>query len=54
MAKVIDQFVSEDVALYNSDCVEGVRGLPDNSVHFSIFSPPFSSLYTYTAPPQRS
>ena len=30
------------------DCVEMVRGLPDNSIDYSIFSPPFSSLYTYS------
>lgn len=33
---------------YQGDCVEGVRRLADNSVHYSIFSPPFASLYTYS------
>ncbi len=32
----------------NGDCVEVLRGMPDNSVHYIIFSPPFSSLYTYS------
>lgn len=36
-------------ALYNGDCVEIMRGLPDESVHHSIFSPPYLSLYTYSA-----
>jgi hypothetical protein len=31
------------------DCVELVKEVPDNSVHYSIFSPPFASLYTYSA-----
>lgn len=31
------------------DCVERTREIPDESVHFSIFSPPFASLYTYSA-----
>lgn len=31
------------------DCVDGHRALADNSVHFSVFSPPFASLYTYSA-----
>lgn len=35
-------------ALYNGDCVEVLRGLPDNSVDFSVYSPPFSSLYSYS------
>lgn len=34
--------------LYNADCVEACKKIPDNSVDFSIFSPPFSSLYTYS------
>jgi DNA modification methylase len=38
--------------LYESnlgDCVEGVRSLESDSVGYTIFSPPFSSLYTYSA-----
>ena len=49
---VIDQFVSDRVALYHSDCVEVLRGIPDASVGYSIFSPPFSSLYTYSNSPR--
>lgn len=44
----IDQCVTERYAIYQGDCVEVLRGLPSDSVHFSIFSPPFSSLYSYT------
>jgi len=33
------------------DCVEGIRSLPDNSIHYSVFSPPFASLYTYSNSP---
>jgi len=42
---------SERWSMYLGDCVEGIRSLPDNSVHFSIFSPPFASLYTYSNSP---
>jgi hypothetical protein len=31
------------------DCVPTCRDMPDNSVDYSIFSPPFASLYTYSA-----
>lgn len=31
------------------DCVEMSRQIPDESIHFSVFSPPFASLYTYSA-----
>jgi DNA modification methylase/superfamily II DNA or RNA helicase len=34
------------------DCVEVSRKLPSNSVHYSIFSPPFASLYTYSNSPR--
>lgn len=32
----------------NGDCVEAMRDIPDNSVGFSVFSPPFVSLYIYS------
>jgi len=44
----INQAVTDEYALYQGDCVELTRGMPDNSIHYSIFSPPFSSLYTYS------
>lgn len=32
----------------HGDCVEEVAKLPDNSIDFSIFSPPFAELYVYS------
>ena len=26
-------------AMYQGDCVETLRGIPDNSIHYSIFFP---------------
>ena len=46
--KVLDQREGEDWMLYRGDAVEVVRGLPDDSIGLSVFSPPFSSLYTYS------
>lgn len=48
----IDQTVTEQYAIYNGDCVEVLKGLPEKSVGYSIFSPPFSSLYTYSNSPR--
>lgn len=48
MTKVIDQTIGKNFAMYHGDCAEVVRGLPDNSVGYSVFSPPFASLYTYS------
>ena len=45
---VKDQAITEKYALYNGDSCEILLDIPDNSVHYSIFSPPFSSLYTYS------
>ena len=45
---VLNQKIHDRYAMYQGDCVETVQGLPDNSVHYSIFSPPFASLYTYS------
>jgi hypothetical protein len=48
----IDSTMGENFALYNGDCVEVLRDLPSQSVHYSIFSPPFASLYTYSNSPR--
>lgn len=45
---VIDQQIGEGWACYQGDCVDVVKGLPDESVHYTVFSPPFASLYTYS------
>lgn len=45
---VIDQAISDRYALYNGDSAEVLQGIPNDSVHYSIFSPPFASLYTYS------
>lgn len=47
----IEQTSADHWALYNGDCVEVLRGLPARSVDYSIFSPPFASLYTYSNSP---
>lgn len=48
----IKQVVTDQYAIYNGDCVEVIAGLPGKSVDYSIFSPPFSSLYTYSNSPR--
>ena len=48
MTQAIDYASGKGWALYNGDCIEVMRGLPDKSVGYSVFSPPFASLYTYS------
>lgn len=46
---VLDQMINDRYALYQGDCVEVTKGISDNSIHYTIFSPPFASLYTYSS-----
>ena len=45
---VLDQTVTDKWAIYNVDCVELAKEIPDNSIDFTIYSPPFESLFTYS------
>lgn len=46
---VDDQLITDRFALYHGDCVEVMKDLPDESVHLSIYSPPFGGLYHYSS-----
>lgn len=48
----INQVIGDKFAAYHGDCVEVLKGLPDHSIGYSIFSPPFASLYTYSNSPR--
>ena len=48
----IEQVITDHYSLFNGDCVEVLKGLPDHSIGYSIFSPPFASLYTYSNSPR--
>ena len=48
MSQVFDQIITDRWAMYHGDCIEVLKGIPENSIHYSIFSPPFASLYTYS------
>jgi len=46
--EVKNQYISNSCAIYNGDCVELIQNIPSESIGFSIFSPPFAELYTYS------
>lgn len=46
--KVLDQKSGENWVLYNGDSCEILAGIPTASIHYSITSIPFASLYTYS------
>lgn len=43
-----EQVITNDYAIYQGDCVELIKSLPDNSIGLSVFSPPFPGMYAYT------
>ncbi|RLI48050.1 DNA methylase [Candidatus Bathyarchaeota archaeon] len=45
----IEEEKNEYYNIKRGDCVELIKEVPDNSVGFSIFSPPFAELYTYSS-----
>ena len=46
--KIMNQQVTDKYAIYHGDSCEVLKGIPDNSIHFEIYSPPFANLYTYS------
>jgi len=46
--KTLDSHTGENYALYNADCVELAKQLPDESIDLSVYSPPFANLYVYS------
>lgn len=52
MSKVLDQVSTDLYTLINGDSCEVLKGIPSDSIHYSVFSPPFSSLFSYTNTPR--
>lgn len=44
-----NQLLTDDYAIYESDCMYVVPTLPDESVDLSVYSPPFAGLYNYSS-----
>ena len=49
VAGVLAQDITDRWAIYNGDCIDILGMLPDDSIHGSIYSPPFSGLYQYSS-----
>jgi len=47
-----NQVITNRYAMYLDDCLEVMPSLPEESVHFSIYSPPFAGLYHYSSSPR--
>jgi len=49
--KVKEQLVTDNFAIYNSDCMLVLPTLDNESIDLSIYSPPFAGLYNYSSSP---
>jgi len=49
---VINQRSGDNWTVFNGDCIDVLKGIPSRSIDYSIFSPPFASLYTYSNSPR--
>ena len=47
-----DSVITDSYAIYLGDCIEVMDKLPAESVHLSVYSPPFGGLYTYSSDPR--
>ena len=43
------QEITDRYAIYQGDCIEVMKPIPDASMHLSIYSPPFAGLYHYSS-----
>lgn len=48
MDRQFKEFKNDNALLQLGDCVQLIKNIPDDSIGFSIFSPPFAELYTYS------
>jgi len=48
----IEQVITDHYSLFNGNCVKILKDLPNHSINYSIFSPPFANLYTYSNSPR--
>jgi DNA modification methylase len=48
-SKVKNQVITDQYAIYNSDCMEVLPSIKDKSMDLVIYSPPFANLYTYSS-----
>jgi len=39
---------TDDYTMHHGDCVRVAKTIPDNSIDFCVFSPPFADLFTYS------
>jgi DNA modification methylase len=46
---VMENKITDTFAIYNGDCIEGMKSIGNNKIHLSVYSPPFGGLYHYSS-----
>jgi len=46
---VKNQKITQEYAIYNGDSLELMADMPDESIHLSVYSPPFAGMYHYSS-----
>lgn len=49
MTKIKEQIVTDRYSIYNADCYDVVKQIPNESIDLSVYSPPFCGLYNYSS-----
>ena len=49
MSTIKDQLITGNYSIYNADCYDVVREIPNESIDLSVYSPPFCGLYNYSS-----
>lgn len=49
---ISEQVITNDFAIFCGDCVEVIKEIPPESVHLTVYSPPFAGLYQYSSDPR--
>jgi len=44
-----EQIITDQYAIYNTDCMELLPSIEEKSIDLSIYSPPFAGLYNYSS-----
>lgn len=45
----MDQLITDRFAIYNGDCMEVMRCIPDQRIAMTVYSPPFGGLFQYSS-----
>lgn len=49
MDSINNQIITDDYAIYEGDCIPIMQTLPADSVHLTVYSPPFRGLFHYSS-----